>query len=114
MRSGPSAEHVLLHGGIDAALVEAPGTLPEHYRMAVELCHVQGLSYAEIAQQMDCALGTVMSRLHRGARYCVGRWRSRAPLPLLLPRCRLPASTQSRLRPKVGRPEEGETNGRMW
>jgi hypothetical protein len=29
------------------------------------LCDVQGLSYAEIAQQMGCALGTVMSRLHR-------------------------------------------------
>jgi len=66
MRSSPSAEHVLLQGRIDDALVEALRTLPAHYRVAVLLCDVQGLSYAEIAQQMGCALGTVMSRLYRG------------------------------------------------
>jgi RNA polymerase sigma-70 factor (ECF subfamily) len=66
MGSSPSAEHVLLHGWLDDVIVEALGTLPAPYRLAVELCDVQGLSYAEIAQQMGCALGTVMSRLHRG------------------------------------------------
>jgi RNA polymerase sigma-70 factor (ECF subfamily) len=64
--ASPSAEHVLLHGRIDDEIVDALGSLPEHYRRAVLLCDVQGLSYAEIAQQMGCALGTVMSRLHRG------------------------------------------------
>jgi len=64
--ASPSAEHVLLHGRIDDAIVDALHRLPEHYRVAVELCDVQGLSYAEIAQQTGCALGTVMSRLHRG------------------------------------------------
>jgi RNA polymerase sigma-70 factor (ECF subfamily) len=66
MRSSPSAEHVLLHGRMDDALVAALRTLPAPYRVAVLLRDVQGLSYAEIAQQMGCALGTVMSRLHRG------------------------------------------------
>jgi RNA polymerase sigma-70 factor (ECF subfamily) len=40
--------------------------LPEHYREAVLLSVVEGLSYAEMAQRMRCPLGTVMSRLHRG------------------------------------------------
>jgi RNA polymerase sigma-70 factor (ECF subfamily) len=62
----PSAESVLLHEQIDDKVVDTLRTLPEHYRRAVLLCDVQGLSYAEIAQQMGCALGTVMSRLHRG------------------------------------------------
>jgi RNA polymerase sigma-70 factor (ECF subfamily) len=64
--ASPSAEYVLLHGQIDDKVVDTLRTLPEHYRRAVLLCDVQGLSYAEIAQQMGCALGTVMSRLHRG------------------------------------------------
>jgi RNA polymerase sigma-70 factor (ECF subfamily) len=64
--ASPSAEHVLLHGRIDDAIVDALRSLPEHYRRAVLLCDVHGLSYAEIAQQLGCASGTVMSRLHRG------------------------------------------------
>jgi RNA polymerase sigma-70 factor (ECF subfamily) len=64
--ASPSAESVLLHGQIDDKVVDTLRTLPEHYRRAVLLCDVQGLSYAEIPQQRGCALGTVMSRLHRG------------------------------------------------
>src|SRR5207237_120675 len=66
MSASPGAEHVLLRGQIDDRIVDALRTLPEHYRMAVLLRDVQGLSYAEMAQQMGCAVGTVMSRLHRG------------------------------------------------
>ncbi len=40
--------------------------LPESYRTAVLLRDVQELSYKEIAQALDVALGTVMSRIHRG------------------------------------------------
>lgn len=40
--------------------------LPETYRTAVVLRDVQELSYKEIAQALDVALGTVMSRIHRG------------------------------------------------
>jgi RNA polymerase sigma-70 factor (ECF subfamily) len=66
MRASSSAEHVLMHGRIDDEIVDALRTLPAHYRAAVLLFDVHGLSYAEIAQQTGCALGTVMSRLHRG------------------------------------------------
>jgi RNA polymerase sigma-70 factor, ECF subfamily len=51
--TGPSAEHVLLQGRIDDAMVDALRSLPEHYHRAVLLCDVQGLSYAEIAQQAE-------------------------------------------------------------
>jgi RNA polymerase sigma-70 factor (ECF subfamily) len=40
--------------------------LPESYRLAVLLSDVEGLSYKEIAEDLDIPIGTVMSRLHRG------------------------------------------------
>jgi len=41
-------------------------TLPVRYREAVVLCDLQELSYAEAADALGCAIGTVRSRLHRG------------------------------------------------
>ena len=43
---------------------EALGKLSAEHREAVVLKDVQGLSYKEIAEVMDCTLGTVMSRLY--------------------------------------------------
>lgn len=40
--------------------------LPEHYRSVVLLSDVIDLPYKEIAEVLDCPIGTVMSRLHRG------------------------------------------------
>ena len=40
--------------------------LPAHYREVVVLCDFQEMSYAEAAVALDCAIGTVNSRLHRG------------------------------------------------
>src|SRR5262249_39803869 len=42
--------------------------LPEEFRLAVVLSDVEELSYKEIADAMDCPVGTVMSRPHRGRR----------------------------------------------
>ena len=39
--------------------------LPVRYREAVVLCDLEELSYAEAADALDCAIGTVRSRLHR-------------------------------------------------
>lgn len=39
--------------------------LPPEFRMAVVLCDIQGFSYAEISEIMDCSIGTVRSRIHR-------------------------------------------------
>jgi len=43
----------------------AIATLPAHYREALVLCDLHELSYAEAAAVIDCAIGTVRSRLHR-------------------------------------------------
>jgi RNA polymerase sigma-70 factor (ECF subfamily) len=40
-------------------------SLPERYREVVVLCELQEMSYAEAAEVLECAIGTVRSRLHR-------------------------------------------------
>jgi RNA polymerase sigma-70 factor (ECF subfamily) len=42
--------------------------LPDDFRIVVVLADLEGFSYKEIAQMIDCPIGTVMSRLHRGRR----------------------------------------------
>ena len=39
--------------------------LPPAYREVVVLCDLHELDYAEVAAALDCAIGTVRSRLHR-------------------------------------------------
>jgi RNA polymerase sigma-70 factor (ECF subfamily) len=40
-------------------------SLPEKHREVIVLCELQGVSYAETAEILGCAIGTVRSRLHR-------------------------------------------------
>lgn len=42
--------------------------LPEEYRLAVQLCDVEQLSYEEAASAMEVPIGTVRSRVFRGRR----------------------------------------------
>ena len=51
-----------------AALAAIVAALPERYRSAVVLRHVQGLSYAEAADVLEQPLGTTKSDVHRGLR----------------------------------------------
>ena len=48
------------------AIVSGLAALPEERRLAILLVDVQGMSYEEAAQVMDCSLGTVKSRISRG------------------------------------------------
>ena len=50
---------------VDDELIEALKTIPGKYRAALLLQHVTELSYEEIAETMNCKMGTVMSRLSR-------------------------------------------------
>ena len=49
-----------------ALVRQAVLALPERYREVIVLCDFQELSYAEAALVLDCPVGTVNSRLHRG------------------------------------------------
>jgi RNA polymerase sigma-70 factor (ECF subfamily) len=51
-------------------------SLPAHYREAVVLCDLQRLSYQEAAEALECAVGTVRSRLHRGRALLIGKLRA--------------------------------------
>ena len=46
-------------------VVEALDALPIDFRMVVLLVDINDLSYKEVAEILDCPVGTVMSRLHR-------------------------------------------------
>jgi RNA polymerase sigma-70 factor (ECF subfamily) len=50
---------------IAAAVNKAVDALPEELRTAITLREIEGLSYEEIAQMMDCPIGTVRSRIFR-------------------------------------------------
>ncbi|MEW6510435.1 MAG: sigma-70 family RNA polymerase sigma factor [Bacteroidota bacterium] len=80
-----ATNHVLTHTGDDAAdpldvqvtafgnllddeIAGAIASLPVEFRTVVILCDIEGLSYEEVADFMECPLGTVRSRLHRGRR----------------------------------------------
>jgi RNA polymerase sigma-70 factor, ECF subfamily len=54
-------------------LQKAVGALPEQYREAVVLCEMEEMSYAEAALILDCAPGTVASRLNRARRMLKAR-----------------------------------------
>jgi RNA polymerase sigma-70 factor (ECF subfamily) len=59
------------------ALRRAVLSLPLRYRETVVLCDLQGLSYADAAQALDCAVGTVRSRLHRARALLTAKVRAR-------------------------------------
>ena len=56
-----SVESSALANAVNAAM-EA---LPEELRMAITLREIEGLSYEEIAQALECPIGTVRSRIFR-------------------------------------------------
>jgi RNA polymerase sigma-70 factor, ECF subfamily len=49
----------------DDDISKAMNELPENFRSVVTLCDLEGYSYEEIAEYVDCPIGTVRSRLHR-------------------------------------------------
>jgi RNA polymerase sigma-70 factor (ECF subfamily) len=61
-------EELLIDRAMSDDVVRALESLPADFRVAVVLCDVEGFSYKEIAEIMECPVGTVMSRLHRGRR----------------------------------------------
>ena len=50
---------------IAQAVNSAVDALPEELRVAITLREIEGMSYEEIAQMMECPIGTVRSRIFR-------------------------------------------------
>src|SRR5882762_2934994 len=50
-------------------------SLPPRYREVVVLCELQEMSYAEAAAVIECAIGTVRSRLHRARALLIEKMR---------------------------------------
>lgn len=63
-----SAELTALESLTDSAIKAALMTLREESRLAIYYADVEGMSYREIADITNVAVGTVTSRLHRGRR----------------------------------------------
>ncbi len=62
--SDPEAD--FFSGVLDEDVKKALESLPYDYRMVVILADLEDFSYKEIAEILDCPVGTVMSRLYRG------------------------------------------------
>jgi len=58
-------ESELLSKQMVIAVNEAVDALPEELRQAITLREMEGMSYEEIAEAMDCPIGTVRSRIFR-------------------------------------------------
>lgn len=65
LRDNDTPERELMRQEMEQTVMRAVEALPEELRAAITLREVEGLSYEEIAQQMQCPIGTVRSRIFR-------------------------------------------------
>lgn len=65
LRDVNTPDAVLMSRQVGAAVNRAIEKLPEDLRTAIVLRELEGLSYEEIAESMNCPIGTVRSRIFR-------------------------------------------------
>jgi len=65
LRDGDTPEALVLSDEIRRTVDAAIEALPDELRTAIVLRELEGLSYEEIAEAMDCPVGTVRSRIFR-------------------------------------------------
>ncbi len=65
LKDGSTPERELLRQEIEQTVTRAVDALPDDLRQAITLREVDGLSYEEIAETMNCPIGTVRSRIFR-------------------------------------------------
>ena len=65
LRDQSSPDHVLLSQELEEKVFDAINQLPEDLKTAITLRELEGLSYEQIADAMDCPIGTVRSRIFR-------------------------------------------------
>ncbi len=65
LKETDSPEGLALTEEVRKAVDQAIAQLPEDLRTAIVLREIEGMSYEEIAQTMECPVGTVRSRIFR-------------------------------------------------
>lgn len=65
LRDIETPEDLLMNEQVVRVIREAIEALPEEMRIAITLREFEGMSYEEIAEAMDCPIGTVRSRIFR-------------------------------------------------
>lgn len=65
LKDSSTPERELLRQEIERTVFETVEALPDELRQAITLREVEGLSYEEISERMDCPIGTVRSRIFR-------------------------------------------------
>lgn len=65
LKDGATPERELMRQEIEQTVFGAVEQLPEDLKTALTLREVDGLSYEEIAETMNCPIGTVRSRIFR-------------------------------------------------
>lgn len=65
LKDNATPERIILKDEIEATVLKAIEDLPEDLRTAITLRELEGLSYEEIAETMQCPVGTVRSRIFR-------------------------------------------------
>lgn len=65
LKDNDTPEHNVLKDEIEATVLKAIEDLPEDLRTAITLRELEGMSYEEIAEAMQCPVGTVRSRIFR-------------------------------------------------
>jgi RNA polymerase sigma-70 factor (ECF subfamily) len=71
--------HDIAKSQLSVAVWKAVLSLPEHYREVVVLCDLQEQTYADAAQALGCAIGTIRSRLHRAHEMLMKKLKNTAP-----------------------------------
>lgn len=65
LRDNDTPERELMRQELEHAVLAAVEALPQDLRDAITCREIEGLSYEEIAERMDCPIGTVRSRIFR-------------------------------------------------
>lgn len=65
----PTPDEIYEKRELQQEIQELLSTLSPEFRLALILRDIQGFSYQEIAEQMECSLGTVKSRINRARNY---------------------------------------------
>ena len=65
LKETDTPEGITLSNELKATVERAIAALPEDLRTAIILRELEGMSYEEIAQTMECPVGTVRSRIFR-------------------------------------------------